>query len=60
MMSPFTKRPQSIVSDSAHPAAYGEPFNGGLTHEVGKVAVGGSWFPNDQQMYQTIPSKNYI
>jgi hypothetical protein len=27
---------------------------------VGKVAVGGSWFPNDQQMYQTIPSKNYI
>jgi hypothetical protein len=60
MTSPFTKRPRSIVSDSAHPAAYGEPFNGGSMQEVGKVAVGGSWFPNDRQTYQTIPSKNYI
>jgi hypothetical protein len=49
-----------LSPDSAHPAAYGELFNGGSMQEVGKVAVGGSWFPNDQQTYQTIPSKNYI
>ena len=60
MTSPFTKRPQSIVSDSAHPAAYGEPFNGGSTQRWVKWQLVVLGFPmTDKRIKQYLPRTIY-